>query len=349
MSTNLPTRDDLRFGEVDLGPPPVGHENMAPSFVPLLPSGTMVDLLQNTTTLCHPYQIPVSESACRESDVPTDESSVAPGSMQTSPQEFTRSQGELVRSSLENADPATVRRRIAGKRTTISPAPLVLSDTVDSESVPESLNETDLPEVLEPSEADTKKRRVESFDESVDWFLRERSSLAWMTYVSDQREILEIDVGDPLESERSFCRDSSVWLSKRLSDGKSTEVTCHRLLPGQQLQFDEAMTKELSQADAVRRLSQEEQLNLKPERLLRMRWVLNVEVHRRWRERRKRCWSSLDVSTQNLQVYRQQHQHLETSLVICHCKHAPCTNFGSSLVMSPQLSCQHLALESIKS
>ena len=58
-------------------------------------------------------------------------------------------------------------------------------------------------------------------------------------------------------------------LSKRLSDGKSTEVTYHRSLPGQQLQFDEAMTKELSQvlaADAVRRLSQEEELNLKPER-----------------------------------------------------------------------------------
>ena len=98
-----------------------------------------------------------------------------------------------------------------------------------------------------------------------------------MTNVSDEREIFEIDVGDPLESERSFCRDSSVWLSKRLSDGKSGEVTYHRFLPGQQLQFDEAMTKELSQvlaADAVRRLSQEEELNLKPERLLRMRWVL---------------------------------------------------------------------------
>ena len=91
-----------------------------------------------------------------------------------------------------------------------------------------------------------------------------------MTNVSDEREIFEIDVGDPLESERSFCRDSSVWLSKRLSDGKSSEVTYHRLLPGQQLQFDEAMTKELSQvlaANAVRRLSQEE-------RLPRMRWVL---------------------------------------------------------------------------
>ena len=37
------------------------------------------------------------------------------------------------------------------------------------------------------------------------------------------------------------------------------------------------MTKELSQifaANAARRLSQKEELNLKPERLLRMRWVL---------------------------------------------------------------------------
>ena len=37
------------------------------------------------------------------------------------------------------------------------------------------------------------------------------------------------------------------------------------------------MTKELSKvlaADAVRRLTQEEELDLKPERLLRMRWVL---------------------------------------------------------------------------
>ena len=95
-----------------------------------------------------------------------------------------------------------------------------------------------------------------------------------MTNVSDEREIFEIDVGDPLESEKSFCRDSSVWLSKRLSDGKSSEVTYHRLLPGQQLHFDEAMTKELSQvlaADAVRRLTLKEELKLKLERFLRMR------------------------------------------------------------------------------
>ena len=81
------------------------------------------------------------------------------------------------------------------------------------------------------------------------------------------------------------------------------------------------MTKELSQvlaADAVRRLSQEEELNLKPERLLRMRWVLT------WcTDSSTNTWK--DVSS------------------------APCTNFGSILVMSPQLSCKHLPLKSINS
>ena len=106
--------------------------------------------------------------------------------------------------------------------------PLDLSDNVDSGSVHDSFPEAGVPE---PSESDT------------NWFQRERSPIAWLTNSSDQREIFEIDVDDPLESEKSFCLDSSVWLSKRLSDGKSSEVTYHRLLPGQQLQFDEAMTK----------------------------------------------------------------------------------------------------------
>ena len=55
-----------------------------------------------------------------------------------------------------------------------------------------------MPEAMEPSESDTKKRRIESCDESVDWFLRERSSIAWLTNSADEREIFEIDVGDPL-------------------------------------------------------------------------------------------------------------------------------------------------------
>ena len=273
LSTSLPTRDDLRFGEVDLEAPPIGQETMAPSFVPLFPSGTVVAPSQNTSARLSSIPNPVSASSCRESDVQIDESSSTPGSKQISPRELTRNQGEFARSSLENADTVTERRRIVEKRTIISPAPLALSDDVYSASVTESLNEAGFPQVFEPSESDTKKRRVESFDESVDWFQRE----VRMTNVPDEREIFEIDVGDPLESQRTFCRDSSVWLSKRLSDGKSSEVTYHRLLPGQQLQFDEAMAKELSQvlaADAVRRLSQEKEQKFKPERLLRMRWVL---------------------------------------------------------------------------
>ena len=87
---------------------------MVPYFGPLLPSGTVVDPLQNTPTRLPARQDPVSEPACREYDVPFDESSVAPGSMQISARELTHSQGELVRSSLENADPKTVRRRIVG-------------------------------------------------------------------------------------------------------------------------------------------------------------------------------------------------------------------------------------------
>ena len=292
LSTNLPTRDDLRFGEVDLEQPPIGQETMAPSFVPLLPSGIFVVPLRNTPTRLPSRSDPFSEPVLRDSDVPDDESSEAPGSMQISPRDLTRSQGELVRSSLENTTPTTVRRRIVGKRTVISPEPLALSDNVDSRSVPDSFPEAGMPEALEPSESFTKKRRVESFDESVDWFQREMSSIAWLTNSSDEREIFEIDVRDPPESGKSFCRDSWMWMSKRLSDGKSTDVPYHRLLPGQQLRFDEAMTRELSQvlaADAVQRLTQEEELDLKPERLF-------VEIHRRWRQEGKSALAHFGTS-----------------------------------------------------
>ena len=63
-----------------------------------------------------------------------------------------------------------MRRRIVGKpRET-----LVLSDYVDSGSVPDSFPESGMPEALESSDSETKKRRVESFHESVDWFQREK-------------------------------------------------------------------------------------------------------------------------------------------------------------------------------
>ena len=126
---------------------------------------------------CHPYRILFLHLLFVSLMGKLDEPSLTLGSILISPRELTSSQGELARSSLENADTVTERRRIVGKRTIISPAPLVLPGNVDSASVLESLNEAGLPEVLEPSESDTKKRRVESFVESLDWFQRERSPL----------------------------------------------------------------------------------------------------------------------------------------------------------------------------
>ena len=98
----------------------------------------------------------------------------------------------MVRSFLEHADPTTVRRRIVGKRTIIPLVPWASSDNVDSVSVPDSLPEGGMPEALEASDGDTKKRRVESFDESVDWFQRERSSTAWLTNSSGERKYLRL-------------------------------------------------------------------------------------------------------------------------------------------------------------
>ena len=138
LSTSLPTRDDLRFGEVDLEAPPVDQETIALSVVLLFHSGTVVTQLQNTSARLSSIPNPVSASSVRESDVQTGESSLTPGSIQISPRELTRCQGELVRSSLENADRVNGRRRIVGKRTITSPAPLALLDNVDSASVPES-------------------------------------------------------------------------------------------------------------------------------------------------------------------------------------------------------------------
>ena len=65
-------------------------------------------------------------------------------------------------------------------------------------------------------------------------------------------------------------------------------------------------------------------------------------------ERQKRVCSFWNISTQDLQTYRQQHQHLKRCLVICWYKHAPCTNIGCILVMSPRITCRHLPLKSIK-
>ena len=152
----ISVQSNLCFGEVDLGELPVGQETTALSFLPLLPLAPWL-IRCKTNTPAHLSSVPdlVSESFFRESDAPMDESCVAPGSMQTSVRDLTRSQGELVRSSLENKDLATVRRRIAGKRTIIPLVPLALSDYLDSVSVPDGLPEAGMLEALEPSESDT--------------------------------------------------------------------------------------------------------------------------------------------------------------------------------------------------
>ena len=73
LSTILPPRDDVIFGEVDLEEPQNGQETISPSVVPLLPSGTVVDPSQNTTTRLPTRSVPVVEPVRRDSDVPNDE------------------------------------------------------------------------------------------------------------------------------------------------------------------------------------------------------------------------------------------------------------------------------------
>ena len=51
LSTDLPTRDDLRFGEVELEVPPVDQETMAPPDVPLFPSGTVVPVAKHVCSI----------------------------------------------------------------------------------------------------------------------------------------------------------------------------------------------------------------------------------------------------------------------------------------------------------
>ena len=98
--------------------------------------------------------------------------------------------------------------------------------------------------------------------------------LGYLTNDNTERELVEISM--EFSDARSFTKDPGLWLSKRLGDGKTTEVTYRRLGPGEQVQFDEAMVKELSQvatSEALRRVRKEE-LPLDEAKLVKMRWVL---------------------------------------------------------------------------
>ena len=74
------------------------------------------------------------------------------------------------------------------------------------------------------------------------------SMLGYLTNDQAERELVEISI--EFSDARHFLKDPGLWLSKRLGDGKTTEVTYRRLGPGEQVQFDEAMVKELSQVAA---------------------------------------------------------------------------------------------------
>ena len=100
------------------------------------------------------------------------------------------------------------------------------------------------------------------------------SMLGYLLNDHADRELVEISI--EFSDARHFIKDPGLWLSKRLGDGKTTEVTYRRLGPGEQVQFDEAMVKELSQvatSEALRRVRKEE-LPLDEAKLLKMRWVL---------------------------------------------------------------------------
>ena len=97
------------------------------------------------------------------------------------------------------------------------------------------------------------------------------STLGYLTNDRATRELVEISI--EFSGARHVLKDPGLWLSKRLGDGKATEVTYRRLGPGEQVQFDEAMVKELSQvatSEALRRVRKEE-LPLDKAKLLKLR------------------------------------------------------------------------------
>ncbi|CAK0810363.1 unnamed protein product, partial [Prorocentrum cordatum] len=83
------------------------------------------------------------------------------------------------------------------------------------------------------------------------WDNFNNQSVAYLKDTTIEREVIE--VATDFTHIGAFLQDSTVWLSKRLGDGKATEVTYSKLAPGQQLEFDEAMCKEISQVIATKK------------------------------------------------------------------------------------------------
>ncbi|CAK0897474.1 unnamed protein product [Prorocentrum cordatum] len=85
------------------------------------------------------------------------------------------------------------------------------------------------------------------------WGNLHNQSVAYLKDTTIEREVVE--VATDFAHIGAFLQDSTVWLSKRLGDGKATEVAYSKLAPGQQ--------EELTEIDESR--------------LLKMRWVLTYK------------------------------------------------------------------------
>ena len=71
-------------------------------------------------------------------------------------------------------------------------------------------------------------------------------------------------------------RRGAIWLSKKMSE-KGKEIQWEKLPLSEKKEFDMAMAKELSQvaiSKALRNLTKKEELQVRPEQLMKMRWVL---------------------------------------------------------------------------
>ena len=160
---------------------------------------------------------------------------------------LTRIQGEIVRHALRDLEAEPTRRRIVGVHQFLGPC-LTNSDLV-------SLDETSrkLRRHLSLGKQTPRKSAANRTKPS-QWIgsrVRCHPLRGCPTLCGCVRSMRSTWVTDPLEHKKYFCRDPTVWISKKLPDGKATEVSNHRLLSSQQLPLDEATTQELSQVLAA--------------------------------------------------------------------------------------------------
>ena len=151
-----------------------------------------------------------------------------------------------------------------------------------------------------------------------------------------ERETTEIDLCDPLEHEKLFCRDPTVWMTEKLSAVKACKVSYHRLAPGQHLPLDEAMTKSCRRFwrlvrfdDSVERESCTSNLRVCCEC-----GCFSLGNMQRAVREGQRSSHHPEVSTKN------SRPTLGKCVVMCSCSHVPYTVSDCTSVMFHQLSCK---------